>query len=146
MYVHICVNMCVHTSHMHVCVYVFVSIIECYLAVSSKLWSACWDVSFLSAKPVFPLGFRKSSENACLPREGRIWPCAAGAPWHGLTGVRGLRRPVLVPLLLMPVYQIIERQAAFLPTCFLLQGLCNLTRTPSSHPCTGRSLSRHRPN
>lgn len=40
---------------------------------------------------------------------------------------RGLRRPAPVVLLLVPVYQIIERQAAFLGTCLLLQGLCNPT-------------------
>lgn len=51
-----------------------------------------------------------------------------------------LRCLVLVVLLLMPVYQIMKRQAAFPGTCFLLQGLCGPTRKPSSQGCTGRPL------
>lgn len=64
----------------------------------------------------------------CLPALGRLHLIlGAGAPRHGLTAARGLRRPAPVVLLLVPVYQIIERQAAFLGTCSPLQGFCNPT-------------------
>lgn len=86
-------------------------ILRCVILISKALSS-----------PWIPAG---SSENDFLWEAALFILCGAGTPWHMALQRRRLRRPALAVLLLMPVYQITESQAAFLRTRFLLPSWCN---------------------
>lgn len=109
-------------SYIGVCVYVdmyYWIILGWFFTLSMPIWRLF--IPFLQAKPFLFLFFlQRSSENDFIWVTVFLILCRARSTltYHS-TKARRPGHPVLVVLLLTPVYQIIEGQAAFLRMCLL---------------------------
>lgn len=99
----------------------------------------------LSSSPFFPSCSDKKLRECTF-----IWEAAVSilcrarnTLTYGSTKERRLRRPAHLGLLLTPVYQIIERQAAFLRMRFLLLDFRRSYLAPSWCHHTNRTLNGH---
>lgn len=111
--------MCVH---MYVCICILLNVIRLFILTLNCILRCVILISKALSSPWIPAG---SSENDFLWEAALFILCGAGTPWHMALQRCRLRRPALAVLLLMPVYQITESQAAFLRTRFLLPSWCN---------------------
>lgn len=116
---YICESVCAHIAYVCVCVYILLNVIRMTFTLSN---SELHIYTTLVSKALsFPLVPARSSENDFIWETAFLISCRARSTLtYGSTKAPGLRHPALGVLLLTPVYQIIERQAAFLGMCFLL--------------------------